>query len=166
MTCSLSFVDVDYGSYSRCDQDHHLDLSRRICRDVLSRRLAYADAGGDRNSRNGFAAELAYWHNQKKELENEPDREKLMILYKMYCTLNVINPIGWGVVGRPDGWHSMMVDAEVHKRAVRRRRQDIDQREWVNKLRRECIAWPSAARAGSAAAVDDSSGWQERDWLS
>jgi hypothetical protein len=29
MTCSLSFVKIGSGSYSRCRKHHHLDLSRR-----------------------------------------------------------------------------------------------------------------------------------------
>jgi hypothetical protein len=40
MACSLNFVEIEPGSYSRCDQHHHFDR-----RDDLSRRITPAGSG-------------------------------------------------------------------------------------------------------------------------
>ena len=71
----------------------------------------------------------------------------------------------WGAVEWRERSRSLMADAEVDERAVRERCKDIEQREQVSELRRECSAWPSAAVAGRgpAATAGDTSGWHERE---
>jgi hypothetical protein len=60
----------------------------------------------------------------------------------------------------------MMADVGVHKRAVWRRLDEVEQREWASELRRECGVCPSTAVTGGgpAATTNDNLGWQVREW--
>jgi hypothetical protein len=71
MTCSLSFVEIDSGSYSRCDKRHHLDLSRRS---VATDQSPPTSTGS--GTETDLLRSLRICTVSKKELENEPDREE------------------------------------------------------------------------------------------